>query len=426
VRAYASHLGLSAAAVSNWERRQERARLRTETQQILDADLSRAPDEVRERFEAALAEPPTLGVPLPPSDRSTVVPGPPIRHDVTDTDDMKRRELLRLMSMTAGLLGAPGVAGIDWERVGFFADGGRRLDASSVEALAAVNAELWNVFSLAAVKADVAGPVEHQLTLLMTNLRRLQDPGVRERLCAVAADLLQLAGELAFDANRYGDAAYWYSLAASASREAAAYDLWACALTRHAYISVYEREFRDAAPLLDLAAALAGNGDTSLSTRQWVQTVRAETSAGLGDLEECERALDLAEEVHRMTGPIHNGGWLRFDGSRLAEERGRCYVDLERPDLADPVLETALKQKLSARRRGTVLTDLAMMGVQRSDPQQVVMYGDAALDIARHSGSAVVGSRLQRLRPHLARFTTDRHVRHLDTQIATLAGSPVT
>src|SRR5690348_12421464 len=36
IRAYAAHLGVSPAAVANWERRGERARMRTETQQILD------------------------------------------------------------------------------------------------------------------------------------------------------------------------------------------------------------------------------------------------------------------------------------------------------------------------------------------------------------------------------------------------------
>jgi hypothetical protein len=55
VRAYAAHLGVAAATVGNWDRRGDRARLRTETQQLLDIDLGRASDEVRQRFEVILA-----------------------------------------------------------------------------------------------------------------------------------------------------------------------------------------------------------------------------------------------------------------------------------------------------------------------------------------------------------------------------------
>lgn len=51
VRQFAEHLGLTTAAVSNWERRGEQARLRYETQQILDIDLARSPDDVRHRFD---------------------------------------------------------------------------------------------------------------------------------------------------------------------------------------------------------------------------------------------------------------------------------------------------------------------------------------------------------------------------------------
>ena len=55
IRAYAAHLGVTISTVSNWDSRGEHARLRTETQQLLDIDLKRASGEVRERFAALLA-----------------------------------------------------------------------------------------------------------------------------------------------------------------------------------------------------------------------------------------------------------------------------------------------------------------------------------------------------------------------------------
>ena len=79
-----------------------------------------------------------------------------------------------------------------------------------------------------------------------------------------------------------------------------------------------------------------------------------------------------------LNGEFHNGGWLRFDGSRLAEERGTCYIELGCHDLAESALADALGQKLSPRRRGSVLTDLAALGVQRRDVDQLLEYGEAA------------------------------------------------
>jgi len=156
-------------------------------------------------------------------------------------------------------------------------------------------------------------------------------------------------------------------------------DLWACALTRHAYISVYEQRFGDAVPL-------------------------------------------LAERVRAFTRP-GNGGWLRFDGSRLAEDRASCHVQQRRPDLAEPILLELLKKHQSGRRRGIALADLAAVSAQRPDVLRLVTYGAAAIDHTRQTGSGVVLRKLQNLRPELARFKQDPHVRNLDTEIAHLVVS---
>lgn len=54
VRQFARHLGFNDAAVANWESRGSEARLRHHTQEVLDTDLARAPDDVRQRFAQAL------------------------------------------------------------------------------------------------------------------------------------------------------------------------------------------------------------------------------------------------------------------------------------------------------------------------------------------------------------------------------------
>ncbi|WP_159943335.1 MULTISPECIES: orotidine 5'-phosphate decarboxylase / HUMPS family protein [unclassified Nocardiopsis] len=54
VREFAAHLGVNDAAVSNWERRGSKAKLRYDTQQLLDTDLTRSKPEVADRFELIL------------------------------------------------------------------------------------------------------------------------------------------------------------------------------------------------------------------------------------------------------------------------------------------------------------------------------------------------------------------------------------
>lgn len=180
--------------------------------------------------------------------------------------------------------------------------------------------------------------------------------------------------------------------------------------------------FNEAVPMLDLAARLARRGDQSLSTRYWVATVQAQAFAGLGEVDACRRTLDVAEQVNGLSDDASNGGWLRFDGSRLAEERGACYVELRCHGLAEATLGAALQQNLSARRRGSVLTDLAMIGTQRGDVDQLVIYADAALEMAVQTGSGFISRKLQALQGHLAPLLGNSRVRQLSHEIMSLPG----
>jgi hypothetical protein len=112
----------------------------------------------------------------------------------------------------------------------------------------------------------------------------------------------------------------------------------------------------------------------------------------------------------------------RFDGSRLAEERGACYVALRRFDLAEDALGDALQQNLSHRRRGSVVSDLAMIGVHRGDVDQIVTYADVALRMAEQSGSGFIARKLQGLQGHLAPLLGNSRVRQLDERIMALSG----
>lgn len=337
--------------------------------------------------------------------------------DVDELDDMNRRELLRLLSVTGTLVALPPIEDASTGDSTVHA-----AEATNIEQYEALNVHLWQVFSLSTSKRLVYPLVGQQLGLLNEALERSHSSAIHQRLCILAGDLFQLAGEICFDGNRYTDAAHCYTLAATASKDATAYDLWACALTRHAFIGLYERRFADVTSMLSAASRIAAHGDSSLATRYWVAAVQAEAYAGLGDFTACTRALDRAEYVRTLSGQITQSGWLRFDGSRLAEERGTCYISLGKPELAGAALSEALDQGISLRRRGSILSDLAMLGIQRRHVEQVVHYGGMAVELAKQTGSSgYIGRKLDGLQVELRPLLSDARIASLNEQIAELS-----
>ncbi|WP_030885501.1 helix-turn-helix transcriptional regulator [Streptomyces sp. NRRL F-5053] len=400
---FAHALGVDRTTVGRWERGETTPEgvHRPRMAQLLRLDIT--------ELGAMLNPSPGPNPVQPPTSPPSLVHGP------GESDEMIRRTFLRLLTMTGALTAlGPEAAG----------DMAEAADRGSADDYRRMNEHLWHVYQLARSKRSVHGIVQDQLDALADALKA-GTAGRAGALCEAAGDLFQLSGELAFDSNRYTDAAVAYTMAASASDKAHAFDLWACALVRHAYVDMSERHFAEAVETLDAARAVASRGDPALSTRYWVASVRAEAQAGLGDLSACQRALDEAQKVTDLHGPVHNGGWLRFDGSRLPEERGARFVQLGRLDLAEEALQSALgsaalAQGASYRRRGSVLVDLALIGAKRHDAEQAVTHGRAALKLARQSGSGYVARRLRTLRDDLRSDGRDRRVAELVADIGDL------
>lgn len=344
-----------------------------------------------------------------PSAAAVAAPGPDLMGEL---DDMHRREMLRLMSIASVVVALPA------EAAAAFSSQTAPLDLDS---RAAMNAHLWQVFAMSRSKRQVYPVIRDQLAALTSHLTDPHPDRDRRRLLALTADLYQLAGEVCFDGNRYTDAAHCYTLAATAAREGDAADLWACALTRHAYVSMYDQQHAQASAILAAADTVARNGDRQLATRQWVASVQAQAQASLGDSGACDRALDTAVGVLDLTASASPGGWLRFDGSRIAEESGTCYLATGRDAQAETALTQALGQGISPRRKGSLLTDLAMLGVRHHDTSQILHYATAAIDLAEQTGSSgYVGRKLATLHTQIQPSRGDRRIALLADRIARL------
>ncbi|MFJ6125963.1 helix-turn-helix transcriptional regulator [Streptomyces griseoviridis] len=400
---FAEALGVDRTTVGRWEggKHAPQALFRPKLAEVLQVGLDEL-DSLLAQVEAS----PRKAVGQPPSGQ----------HGSGEDDDMIRREFLRTIAMTGALAA---ISPDDLETLGDESNRGSSQD------FLRMNEHLWRVYQLARAKQSVLPIVREQLAALHRSMVGRSNAEVHA-LCRAAGDLFQLAGELAFDSNRYTDAAASYTLAASVSKDARSFDLWACALIRHAYVDVFEHRYKEALDILAAAERIAKRGDSGLSTRYWVASVQAVAHAGLDDLAACERAMDEAEKVRDLKRPASNGGWLRFDGSRLDEERGARYAQLGMLDRAEETLKSALKQDAlsegqSFRRRGAVLADLAAIGAQRRDPDQVVTYGAAAMQLARESSSGYVARRLLDLRSGFGSLTHDRRVAELGAEIDALS-----
>lgn len=337
----------------------------------------------------------------------------------SDDMDRKRREFLMLLGAAGVALILPPI--VDWERVEATIARPSLLDEAFLSDLEAINVSYWGVYRTAVRKSLVLDGVLGHLKTLADLLREPASEEVHKQMRILASDLAQLAGEIWFDANEYTIAQSCYSFAADAAKEARHFDLWACALIRHAFLPIYEKNYRDALPLLEQARRLSLRGDSTLVTRHWGAAVEAEAQSGAGNLARCQDALERAYEVTQRQGGS-NGRWLRFDGEWLPEQTGSCYVRLQRPDLAEPALRQALQQlPLPSRRRGMVLSDLATASLQCQEIEQTCSYVRQVIEVATKVPSGWLKKGVATLHSQLEPFKTVSTVSQLDQQLLQLS-----
>lgn len=330
--------------------------------------------------------------------------------------DKNRRELLHLLGLASSALLLTPL--LDWERATTLASGRLPLDEQALQDLATINGHLWKLFLGTSTKNSVLDGALGQLKMLLQFLKEPQGSRVQQGLFLLASDLSQLTGEIYFDLSDYNAAQACYVFAASVAKEANAYDLWATACVRHAYLPLYEGRYEDTLPLLDHAWSVAQKGNSSLPTRQWIGAVQAEVQAGLGHIEGCQKALDRASDVPALT--VTSPAWIRFDGSRLPALTGACYVQLHRSDLADSPLKEALSHPLSSRRRGMIFTDLALAALQRNDVEAACAHGQELVTLASEGSSGFLRKHVQKLQRHLHPFATHPSVKSLEQHIVSV------
>ncbi|HLI71487.1 MAG TPA: hypothetical protein VKV19_17160 [Ktedonobacteraceae bacterium] len=296
-----------------------------------------------------------------------------------DDMDKKRRELLHLLS-NAGIALAVPFSPLDWDRIEEALIRSSQIDEKVLHDLEAINRSLWSLFLATPMKASVLDSALGQWKLLLQFLRNPHTSLSHQRLYALASEISQLVGEIFFDFNDYDAAQSCYSFAALAAKEVHAYDLWSCALVRHAFLPLYRKHYEDALFLLREAHRLSQHGDSLLPIQHWIAAVEAEAQSGLLDLVACQDALDRAQKVQDIKET--NLPWARFSSTRLPALQGACYIRLHQPNLAASALQEALNRfPKPDRKRGLVLIDLAAASIQQGEAEQACAFVDQVVSI---------------------------------------------
>ncbi|GAA4896891.1 helix-turn-helix protein [Stackebrandtia albiflava] len=393
--ALAELLSVDRVSVSRWERGV------TEPQPYLRADLASALRLTPAELESLLV----AAKPLPPPERRRhPAVGP---HD--EGDHMLRRDILRLAAVTAAAIATPRSAPVH--------------DVRDLDAQHAVGEHLWRAYGRTHSKAAMYPVVGDHLDAVREGLRLPQSTESFRARCRLAAGAFQLAGEILFDSSAHADAISCYTLAADAARQAGDDDLWACAMLRHALVHLVAGRPHEAEELAAAAVAVARRGDPGLTTGYWAAAVRAEALAGMGEKDACLRELDRAEEVDRrnVTG---NGGWLRFDGARIPEQRGACLMALGDHAGASDALEAAAAVAVTPRRSAAVHTDLAVLAVRAGDLDRLAGHVETVVELERHNDSGYIRHKLRSLRQRIGEPGGNRRLAWIVERLDEVAWNP--
>ena len=326
----------------------------------------------------------------------------------------KRRELLRLLSIANGALF---ISGIDWDRIEASLTKPSYIGTAVVNDLETINNCCWSLYMAASSKSSVLDGVLGQLKMQIQVLKESHATQTHQRLCGLVSSMSQLVGEIFFDLHDHSTAQSCYIFAATSAREAKAYDLWASALVRHSYLSLFDERYEDALPLLEQAESIAQRGDLALPTKYWAAATCAEAESGVGNLKACQSAFDRADGVQSLTGehPL----WVRFDESRLPALQGACYVRLQHPDWAEPMLQKALQQSAkTTRRRAMILSDLALSALQQTEVEKACTYAQEVVTLASRSSSGFLRNTVLKIQQRLVPFADVEVVKTLEKCVA--------
>jgi transcriptional regulator with XRE-family HTH domain len=438
VRDFAARTGLSTTAITDIEQKEESARPRYATQQILDTVLAGAPDHARHRIAALLAEPPAPG-PLPASAPAGARPGAdddvglawsptPAATVVTVAGlwraDMRRRAVLASAWVAAALAEPVGRWLMDPADRRAVGTGLRRVGEADVDGL-------WQMYDALDVTDHRLGGGYARSTLVhyadqvvAPLLRGSYSDAVGRKLFAAAASLCNLAGFMCFDSGRQGLGQRYFIQALRMAKVGGDPVAGANVLANLSEQARHQCHPEQAVTLAEAGVTTAGRAGSSLMLARYHAT-HARALALRGDARASDRALNDAERALERAVPGDEPPWVTyFTPPQLAAESMYVAADLGRESHVRHHATTALHPDDRMRRRRVMATAtfagsyLPVAGGpgagRRTDVERACHLLREVLPLADGLASARAAGMVSDVRGRLARYAALPAVRRLD------------
>jgi transcriptional regulator with XRE-family HTH domain len=331
---------------------------------------------------------------------------------------MNRRELMRLLGLTATDAMMPSMLGLNSDeqaRLLGVAQSPERVDAQSI-------AHIEHVLSAALGNDSQLGPQAALHTVLaQQHLLQAMAPAcptvLRPRLLSVLANAYRIAGWLSFDSLDLANAERYYGQARVTAYEAGNIELAAFVLANMSWMATWTGQ-----PALGLDHAVAAQaraletGDAYLQTFAADVTASAHAAAGsydlsMRELERAETRLDAAAGQ-----PV---GLCYYDHAYLFTKRGGCMVRLARTQEAVDIATKSLALGDSTAVRQAAFTQLYLAKAYtqaKEIGEAATTIGDAA-QLATQNRSVRLVKELRATREALEPWRGDTVVVSLDDRL---------
>jgi transcriptional regulator with XRE-family HTH domain len=291
-----------------------------------------------------------------------------------------------------------------------------------LQRVTASHRELYHCLS----SVDLHMPLAEHLSLLISLLRESVSDELRRPLASMAAETAGHAAWLAFDLGRHHSSASLYVAAREMVSQSGDQALHAYIGGFESIVALAQEKPTRAAMLLDAASGDAARSPT-FTLRAWLLGLSAQAAARRGWATDVTRLLDAGERALRKQKHEDDPTWMYpFDDSRLAVQRGACFLTLR---IRHPA-EHAYREALGAlppscdRRRGEVLVGLARVLLLPGDieVEEACSLASAALRLFLRAGSVSGIMQVQSLRAQLGRWSASPPVRALTDEVSGLLG----
>lgn len=288
------------------------------------------------------------------------------------------------------------------------------VNGEALDSLETITQHYWKICTNASV--DLFGGVIGLFQSVTQLLNQPHTETTSKRLHTLAGELAQILGEMLFEIHEYSLARAYQSFSIQAATTAGNDTLKATALARLGLLAIYTGQPKTGISYLEEGQRLATH-DARVSS--WLHCIQGETYAHIGQVNSCIQALETAETT--MTKPLGEDKYRTgLNPSKLLGYKGACFIRLDKPDLALPPLQEALKlADVNAVSSHSVVikVDIGKVYAQQGELEGAITYANQALDASLQIRSLHVLDRIYTLRPLLDTWKDEPAVKTLDEQI---------